>query len=134
MKRSPDTFVFAPEFGTRLRDLRLRAGLTQLELARIMGRAGKGAANLVSRLEKGDERYPSFSLIADFLRGCRAGFRDILDILDLYTDLPTAQSKAHDAVLTRVVSGVVPKLQEQVEAYDRQFDRPVPPGRSNCRS
>jgi len=126
MKRSPDTFRFTPELGARLRDLRLKAGLTQLELARAMGRAGKGAANLVSRLEKGDERYPSFSLIADFLRGCRAGFNDVLDILDLYTDLPTAQSKVRDAVLTRVVSGVVPKLQKQVEAYDRQFDLPVP--------
>jgi transcriptional regulator with XRE-family HTH domain len=125
VKRSPDTFTFTPELGSRLRDLRLKAGLTQLELARVMGRAGKKAGNLVGRLERGDERYPSFGVIADFLRGCRAGFRDITDILDLYTSLPTAQSKVHDAVLTRVVSGVVPKLQEQVKAYDRQFDRPV---------
>jgi transcriptional regulator with XRE-family HTH domain len=126
MKRSPDTFTFSPELGQRLRDLRLKAGLTQLELARAMGRAGRSAGNLVSRLERGDERYPSFGLVADFLRGCRAGFKDILDILNLYTELPTAQSKVHDAVLTRVVSGVVPKLQEQVLAYDRQYDLAVP--------
>jgi transcriptional regulator with XRE-family HTH domain len=126
MKRSPDTFIFTSELGSRLRDLRLKAGLTQVELARTMGRAGKSAGNLVSRLEKGDERFPSFALVADFLRGCRAGFRDITDILDLYTSLPTALNKVHDVVLTRVVSGVVPKLQEQVKAYDRQFDRPVP--------
>jgi transcriptional regulator with XRE-family HTH domain len=50
MKRSPDTFMFSPELGKRLRDLRLKAGLTQLELARAMGRAGKSAGNLVSRL------------------------------------------------------------------------------------
>ncbi len=127
MKRSPDTFVFTSELGSRLRDLRLKAGLTQVELARAMGRAGKSAGSLVSRLEKGDERFPSFGLIADFLRGCRAGFKDVLDILDLYTELPTAQSKVHDVVLTRVTSGVAPKLQEQVRAYDRQFDRPVTP-------
>jgi transcriptional regulator with XRE-family HTH domain len=131
VKRSPDTFVLTPELGSRLRDLRLKAGLTQVELARAMGRAGKSAGNLVSRLEKGDERFPSFALVADFLRGCRAGFRDITDILDLYTSLPTAQSKVHDAVLTRVTSGVVPKLQEQVKAYDRQFDRPVTPAPAN---
>jgi transcriptional regulator with XRE-family HTH domain len=126
MKRSPDTFVLSPELGSRLRDLRLKAGLTQVELARAMGRAGKSAGNLVSRLEKGDERFPSFALVADFLRGCRAGFKDILDLLNLYTELPTAQSKVHDAVLTRVVSGVVPRLQEQVLAYDRQHDLAVP--------
>jgi transcriptional regulator with XRE-family HTH domain len=125
MKRSPDTFVLTPELGSRLRDLRLKAGLNQVELARAMGRAGRSAGNLVSRLERGDERFPSLALVADFLRGCRAGFKDILDIINLYTELPTAQSKVHDAVLTRVTSGVVPKLQEQVIAYDRQFDRPV---------
>jgi transcriptional regulator with XRE-family HTH domain len=47
MKRSQDTFVFTSEFGLRLRDLRLKAGLTQLELARAMGRAGRSAGNLV---------------------------------------------------------------------------------------
>ncbi len=125
MKRSPDTFVFTSELGSRLRDLRLKAGLTQMELARAMGRAGKSAGNLVSRLEKGDERYPSFGLVADFLRGCRAGFRDVTDILDLYTSLPTAQDKVYDVVLTRAVSGVLPKWQTPVIEYDRQFDRPV---------
>ena len=29
MKRSQDTFVFTPAFGKRLRDIRLKAGLTQ---------------------------------------------------------------------------------------------------------
>ena len=77
MKRSFDTFIFTPELGAKLKDLRLKAGLNQLELARVMGRAGKNAGNLVSRLERGYERYPSFGVIADFLRGCRAGFRDI---------------------------------------------------------
>jgi len=34
MKRPADTFVFNPELGVRLRGLRLKAGLTQMELAR----------------------------------------------------------------------------------------------------
>ena len=62
MKRSSDSFIFTAELGQRLRDLRLKAGLTQLELARVMGRAGKKAGNLVGRLERGEERYPSFSM------------------------------------------------------------------------
>jgi transcriptional regulator with XRE-family HTH domain len=108
MKRSSDTFILTAELGQRLRDLRLRAGLTQLGLARAMGRAGKKAGNLVSRLERGDERYPSFGLIADFLRGCRARFRDIADILDTYTDLPTVQQKVFGTALAKVVASVPP--------------------------
>jgi hypothetical protein len=69
--------------------LRLRAGLTQSGLAQAMGRTGKGGASIVSRMEKGTVPYPSFGLVADFLRGCRAGFKDLLDVLDLYTNLPT---------------------------------------------
>jgi len=129
MKRSPDTFVFTAEFGQRLRVLRLKAGLTQTELARAMGRAGNGAANLVSRLEKGDERFPSFALIADFLRGCRAGFKDILDVLDLYTDLPTTQQKVFDEALKQIAESVPPKWQAQVTNYDLRFDLPKPAGR-----
>jgi transcriptional regulator with XRE-family HTH domain len=124
MKRSQDTFVFTPEFGVRLRELRLKAGLTQLELARAMGRAGKSAGNLVSRLERGDERYPSFGLVADFLRGCRAGFRDVLDILDLYTELPTTQQKVFSRALAKVAASVPQKWQSQVEHYDRHFEHP----------
>ncbi len=106
--------------------MRLKAGLTQVELARAMGRAGKSAGNLVSRLERGDERFPSFALVADFLRGCRAGFRDITDILDLYTSLPTALNKVHDVVLARAVSGILPKWHTQVTNYDRQLEQPKP--------
>jgi transcriptional regulator with XRE-family HTH domain len=123
MKRSADTFVFTREFGARLRDLRLAAGLTQLELARAMGRAGKSAGNLVSRLERGDERYPSFGLVADFLRGCRAGFADILDVLDLYTDLPTTQQRVFSRALAKVAATVPRKWQTQVTNYDRQLDQ-----------
>jgi transcriptional regulator with XRE-family HTH domain len=124
MKRSQDTFTFTKEFGLRLRDLRLKAGLTQLELARVMGRAGRKAGNLVGRLERGEERYPSFGLVADLLRACRARFGDIADILDLYTDLPTAQSKVYDSVLAKVTSHVIPKWRTQVTAYYLRFDFP----------
>jgi transcriptional regulator with XRE-family HTH domain len=130
MKRSSDTFIFTAELGQRLRDLRLRAGLTQLELARAMGRAGKKAGNLVSRLERGDERYPSFGLIVDFLRGCRARFRDIADILDTYTDLPTVQQKVFGTALAKVVASVPPKWQDQVTKYDLRIEIPKSAGKS----
>jgi len=124
MKPSPETFVFTAELGARLRDLRLRAGLTQLELARAMGRGGKNAGNLVSRLERGDEPYPSFGLIADFLRGCRAHFRDLSDILDLYTELPTTQQRVFKQALAKVAASVPEKWQAQVTKYDQRIDIP----------
>jgi transcriptional regulator with XRE-family HTH domain len=102
MRRPSDTFLFPPELGRRLRDLRLKAGLTQPELAQAMGRTGKGRACIVSRMEKSSVRFPSLSLVADFLRGCRAGFRDITDVLDLYTNLPTAQQKVFSRALAEV--------------------------------
>jgi len=124
MKRPEDTFVFTPELGERLRGLRLEAGLTQMELARAMGRVGKKAGNLVGRIERGDERYPSLGLVADFLRGCRAGFKDVLDILDLYTSLPTTQRQVFKKALARVAAGVPEKWQSQVTKYDLRIDIP----------
>jgi transcriptional regulator with XRE-family HTH domain len=124
MKRPDDTFSFPPELGKRLRDLRLRAGLTQPELAQAMGRTGKGRACIVSRMEKGKVRYPSLGLIADFLRGCRARFRDISDILDLYTDLPTMQQQVYGKALARVAESVPEKWQAQVTNYDLRIDIP----------
>jgi len=124
MKPSPETFVFTSELGVRLRDLRLKAGLTQLELARAMGRGGKNAGNLVSRLERGDEPYPSFGLIVDVLRGCRAHLRDLSDILDLYTELPTTQQRVFKQTLARVAASVPEKWQAQVTKYDLRIDIP----------
>ncbi len=133
MKRSPDTFVFPTELGARLRDLRLRAGLTQLGLAQAMGRTGKKAGNLVGRIERGDERYPSFGIVADFLRGCRAGFKDITDILDLYTNLPTLQQKVFGRALVKIAANLPQKWQDQVTDYDMHFDHPKAPAKPDVK-
>jgi hypothetical protein len=89
-----------------------------------MGRVGRKAGNLVGRLERGDEKYPSLGLIADFLRGCRASFRDVTDLLDLYTSLPTQQEKVFDRALARVAASVPARWQDQVSDYDLSFDHP----------
>jgi hypothetical protein len=89
-----------------------------------MGRTGKKAGNLVGRLERGDERFPSFGVVADFLRGCRAGFKDILDILNLYTNLPTLPQKVFGRALVKIAASVPQKWQEQVTDYDLRFDHP----------
>ncbi len=124
MKRPADTFVLTPELAERLRVLRLKAGLTQMELARDMGRVGKKAGNIVGRIERGDERYPSLGLVADFLRGCRAGFKDILDLLDLYTELPTTRQQVFGKALEEVAASIPAKWQAQVTKYDQRIDIP----------
>lgn len=98
--------------------LRLRAGLTQMELAQAMGREGRKSGNLVGRLERGDERYPSLGLVADYLRGCRAGFGDILGFLDGYTARPAVEECETMRAVGEVSKDLPEKVGEEVFRYD----------------
>jgi transcriptional regulator with XRE-family HTH domain len=123
MKRSKETFKFTREMGARLRELRLRAGVTQQELAVLMGRQGKGCAYLVSRFECGHVPYPSFGFVADYLRACRASFADIADLLNAYTLQPTViEQRGYKRVasLARKLSRQVAKA---VVKYDHRITR-----------
>lgn len=123
MKRSKETFKFTPEMGLRLRELRLKAGVTQQELAVLMGRQGKGCAYLVSRFECGHVPYPSFGFVADYLRACRASFADIADLLNAYTSQPTViEQRGYKRVasLARKLSRQVAKA---VVKYDHRITR-----------
>jgi hypothetical protein len=77
-----------------------------------MGRIGKGRASIVSRMEKGTVRFPSLGLVADFLRGCCALFRDVADILDLYTNLPTLPQKVFGRALVGIAATLPAKWQD----------------------
>ncbi len=94
MKRTKDTFVFPKELGARLRELRQRAGLSQAAVALLMGRRGKKAGTLVTRLEKGHLEFPSVALLADYIRAVRGSFADVLELLDAYTSRPPAADVA----------------------------------------
>jgi transcriptional regulator with XRE-family HTH domain len=123
MKRSKETFRFTREMGARLRELRLKAGVTQQELAVLMGRQGKGCAYLVSRFESGHVTYPSFGFVADYLRACRASFTDIADLLEAYTSKPTVLEQhgyKRVASLARKLSAGVSKA---VLKYDDSVTR-----------
>lgn len=123
MKRSKETFKFTSEMGARLRELRLKAGVTQQELAVLMGRQGKGNAFLISRFESGHVPYPSFGFVADYLRACRASFADIADLLNAYTFQPTViEQRGYKRVasLSRKLSRQVAKA---VVKYDHRVTR-----------
>jgi len=121
MKRSKEAFKFTPELGERLRQLRFKAGVTQQELAVLMGRQGKGNHRLVGMLELGKVPYPSLGFVADYLRACRASFSDILDPLNAYTLQPTVlEQRGYKRVrslaqrLSRNVAGAVEKYDHRI--------------------
>jgi hypothetical protein len=74
MERSRDTLFFTPEFGKRPRDLRLKAGLTQLELQRAVGREGAGSPRRRSQfVRSGDSSFHINSRSDLAERRCAAG-------------------------------------------------------------
>jgi len=102
-KRVGSTFVFPPELGELLRALRRRSGLGVDELAHLMDRR-PGFSKHLSRLERGQVRYPSLALLADYLRACRASFSEVLPLLDRYTNrLPVRETRARETALSGLV-------------------------------
>jgi transcriptional regulator with XRE-family HTH domain len=116
MSQKDDRFRVSREVGERLRRLRIRARLTQAQLAEATGR---GWANtMVSRLESGGYPNPGIAVVADYLRACRASFEDILDILNEYTSRPTsAELKARKAV-AKVIEQLPVEIGTQALKYD----------------
>jgi transcriptional regulator with XRE-family HTH domain len=127
-----DSFWFPRELGARLAELRRKRGLTQQQLAVLMGRQGKCGKSLVCRLERGRFKTPSLRLVGDYLRACGAGFRDLLDILERYTARPgvvdrqgLAEVQKLVAVLPAPVAGEVRKLDVKT-AVARRFEGKLP--------
>jgi transcriptional regulator with XRE-family HTH domain len=120
MERAKYSFEFSEDFGRRLRELRGRAGLTQAQLARLMGRSGHGTRPQLSRLEAGKPAHPSLSLIADYLRACRAGFKDVQDILDKYTSLAPVTDLETSKALAKLVEHLPAKVQNAVIEYEKK--------------
>jgi transcriptional regulator with XRE-family HTH domain len=130
MSREDDRFQVTREVGARLRQLRLRARLTQAELADATGRGWPNT--MVSKLEAGEYPNPGIAVLADYLRACRASFDDLSDVLNEYTSRPTpAEQQARRAVV-KVVSQLPAEIGGQADSYDikttvaRRFERKPP--------
>jgi transcriptional regulator with XRE-family HTH domain len=108
------------DLGRKLRECRLRAGLTQQKLATAMGRQGKGSHHVAGRLERGEVENPTIGLLADYLRGCRASFVDILDVLERYTARPTVIEVETRQAIVADREFLPAKLARAVERYDRR--------------
>jgi transcriptional regulator with XRE-family HTH domain len=124
-KRVGDRFKFRPELGRRLRELRVRAGLTQQKLAVAMGSQRKGNHTVVSRLENGRMANPGIGLVADYLRACRASFADIQDVLNRYTAKQTVIEVETQKAPAKVREFLPAKIDRAVERLDRGVERRV---------
>ena len=111
-------FRFTPEMGMRLRELRMREGMTQQELAVLMGRQGKGNHQLIGKVELGKAPYPSLGFVADYLRACRASFTDIADLLNAYTPQPTVIEQRGYKRVRSLARKLSAKTAKAVERYD----------------
>jgi transcriptional regulator with XRE-family HTH domain len=123
MKRPEDRFDCDEELGRRLRECRLRAGLTQQKLATAMGRQGKGSHHVAGRLERGEVSNPSVGLVADYLRACRASFADILDVLDRYTGRLTVAEVETRRAVAAACKDLPDRASRAAEKYDRRVAR-----------
>ena len=122
-KRAGDRFRFTPEMGARLRELRLKAGLSQEMLAATMGSRCKGSHRIVSRLENAKMANPGIGLVADYLRACRAGFADIGDLLCQYTSQPTVVESETRMRVMDAVEYLPSAAGRAAERYDRRVAR-----------
>ena len=136
------TFRFPVELGTRLRKLRRQAGLTQRELARLMGRVPSRYQAQIARIERARTAFPTLAFIADYLRACRASFADIEDVLDTYTSrapVPDREGRRRVQRFTRTLPVPVAK---EIENYDirtavaRRFSgrKPLAPDKRELRA
>ncbi len=116
-------FKFTPEMGLRLRGLRLREGMTQQELAVLMGRQGKGNHQLIGKVELGKAPYPSLGFVADYLRACKVSFNDIGDLLSAYTSQPTVIEQRGYKRVRSLVKKLPSSVAETVENYDHGVTR-----------
>jgi len=70
--------------GAALRGIRLRAGLTQVQMALALGYTGLGGKSAINRLERGRNRSPEMRFVLDYLRACRAGADDLAAVFGAY--------------------------------------------------
>jgi transcriptional regulator with XRE-family HTH domain len=111
-RHSKTAFTFGPELRARLRQLRVRRGLSLRAMAVLMDRQSPGAHAQLSRLERGAMPYPPFNFIVDYLRACGAGFEDLLDLLKPHTSQPPILRQKADAAVAEILKSL-PKAEQR---------------------
>ncbi len=76
--------------GNRLRDLRTKAGISQMKLAELVGMKPPHGYKYILRLEKGLVPNPTIRTITMFLSACGATWKDIVDVLPIIKPLDSS--------------------------------------------
>jgi hypothetical protein len=102
----------------------MQAGLTQVEVALRLGRAGPGGKSYVCRIERGG--YPGLGLhvVAGYLRACGAGPDSIADIVAWYFGRPSAFEERTRKQVAEAAAGLPLLKRARVTYYDT-FHRPT---------
>ena len=129
----PDSGFFTVEMGNRLRELRIRAHLTQAGVADRMGIRCGGNRAVVARLERGQTRSPKLETVARFLRACDARWSQFTDLLEreglIALDLkPIEESGLSDRQQKRLIRMTEKQVSKfQIKLSPRAGAKPVHP-------
>lgn len=110
--------------GSRLRELRLAAGISQMKLAEMLGLNPTHGYKYILRLEKGLVPNPTLRTITAYLNACNAGWRDIADVIaeirlgteEAETPKPEAGHKTGTAQTEPVIITTAPSARPELVA------------------
>jgi len=109
------------EVGARLKQLRLKAGLTQTEVASRMCRPGASGKSYVCQIERGYMPELTFNTVMDFLRACETDASAIADIVNAYISRPPALEERTRKQVAEATVGLPLLKQARVIRFDRFY-------------
>jgi len=110
--------------GAKLRELRVRAGISQMMLAGRLGFDPKHGYKYILRLEKGQVPNPTLRTIAGYLEACSAKWQEIVDVMPSGA-LDSVQKSESAAPLASAPAAPVPPAAEPPAPVKRHDSRPL---------
>ncbi len=136
-------FVFTKEMAVILRQIRVKAGLSQREVASRMGIKSKFGRSFIAQLESGRIKNPTLRTLFDYLQTCGASVRDFITKLETIEfqnrhraiisqlQLPEGKERKIERDVARFAAGIKyprrrtqkPLTTEKQEAMAKEFAR-----------
>lgn len=120
-------------FGARLRQIRLRSGLSQMKLAKLIGFDPAHGYKYILRLEKGQVPNPTLRTIAACLEACGVGWQAVVNVLPA-TGTVTATTTPRPPIANRQSPVASPAPSAPPSTIENQKPEiPSPPRRKDTR-
>jgi len=117
--------------GARLKEIRLKAGLSQMKLAGLIGFDPAHGYKYILRLEKGQVPNPTLRTIAACLEACGATWPAVVDVLPA-TGTVAAPSPAQPSTVageSKFSASAAPAPQSKIESPKSEIPVPAAPSR-----